>query len=153
MAHVQGSQNLVMATGEYAGRMIFSGYGAGGDPTAVAVVSDLYAIARTAGAPSESLPIAPQVPDSVSGDFTVPHYLRFVVRDRPGILAEIAVVLAKYKIGIDAVLQKPGFPESALAFVMTLEACDSALLQKALAEIARLDFHAEPPLCLPIYAD
>jgi homoserine dehydrogenase len=153
MAHVQGSQNLVMATGEYAGRMIFSGYGAGGDPTAVAVVSDLYAIARTAGAPSESLPIVPQVPDSVSGDFTVPHYLRFVVRDRPGILAEIAAALAKYRIGIDAVLQKPGFPESALSFVMTLEACDSAALQRALAEIAQLDFHVEPPLCLPIYAD
>jgi homoserine dehydrogenase len=153
MAHVQGSQNLVMATGEYAGRMVFSGYGAGGDPTAVAVVSDLYAIARTAGAPSESLPIVPQVPDSVSGDFTVPHYLRFVVRDRPGILAEIAAALAKYRIGIDAVLQKPGFPESALSFVMTLEACDSAALQRALAEIAQLDFHVEPPLCLPIYAD
>jgi hypothetical protein len=36
---------------------------------------------------------------------------------------------------------------------MTLEACDSALLNRALAEIAQLDFHAEPPLCLPIYAD
>jgi len=153
MAHVQGSQNLVMATGEYAGRMMFSGYGAGGDPTAVAVISDLYSIARTSGAPSETLPIVPQVPDTVSGDFTVPHYLRFVVRDRPGILAEIATVLAKYHIGIDAVLQKPGFPESELSFVMTLEACDSAVLHKALAEIARLDFHVKPPLCLPIYAD
>jgi homoserine dehydrogenase len=153
MAHVQGSQNMVMATGQYAGRMIFSGYGAGGDPTAVAIVSDLYSIARTAGAPSESLPDVPQVPDSVTGDFTVPHYLRFVVSDRPGILAEIAAVLAKYKIGIDAVLQKPGFPESELPFVMTLEACDSAALHPALAEIARLDFHVKPPLCLPIYSD
>jgi homoserine dehydrogenase len=152
-AHVQGSQNMVMATGEYAGRMVFSGYGAGGDPTAVAVVSDLYSIARTAGAPSETLPMVPEIPDSVSGDFTVPHYLRFTVRDRPGILAEIAVVLAKYRIGIDAVFQKPGFPESSLSFVMTLEACDSAMLQRALAEIARLDFHVEPPLCLPIYSD
>ena len=153
LAHVQGSQNMVIATGEYAGRMIFSGYGAGGDPTAVAVISDLYSIARTAGAPSETLPVVPEVPQSVSGDFTVPHYLRFVVRDRPGILADIAVILAKYKIGIDAVLQKPGFPETALAFVMTLEACDSSVLDKALAEITKLDFHAEPPLCLPIYAD
>ena len=132
MAHVQGSQNMVMATGQYAGRMVFSGYGAGGDPTAVAIVSDLYAIARTAGAPSEALPDVPEVPASVSGDFTVPHYLRFVVRDRPGILAEIAAVLAKYKVGIDAVLQKPGFPDTALSFVMTLEACDSAVLRKAL---------------------
>lgn len=153
MAHVQGSQNLVMATGEYAGRMIFSGYGAGGDPTAVAVVSDLYAIARTAGAALSGMSVVPEVPDSVSGDFTVPHYLRFVVRDRPGILAEIAAVLAKYRIGIDAVLQKPGFPESALSFVMTLEACDSAILQRAIAEIAQLDFHVQPPLCLPIYTD
>jgi len=153
IAHVQGSQNLVMATGEYAGRMVFSGYGAGGDPTAVAVVSDLYAIARAANAPSENLPIVPETPDRVSSDFTVPHYLRFVVRDRPGILAEIATVLSKYQIGIDAVLQKPGFPASSLSFVMTLEACDSAVLNRALAEIARLNFHVEPLLCLPIYAD
>lgn len=153
MAHVQGSQNLVMATGEYAGRMMFSGYGAGGNPTAVAVISDLYSIARTAGAPSETLPDVPRIPDAVSGDFTVPHYLRFVVRDRPGILAEIAAVLAKYRIGIDAVLQKPGFPEEELSFVMTLEACDSAALQRALAEITQLDFHVKPPLCLPIYSD
>ena len=153
MAHVQGSQNLVMATGQYAGRMVFSGYGAGGDPTAVAVISDLYSIARTAGAPSETLPDVPEIPDSVSSGFTVPHYLRFVVRDRPGILAEIAAILAKYRIGIDAVLQKPGFPETELSFVMTLEACDSAVLQKALTEIARLDFHVKPPLCLPIFSD
>jgi len=153
MAHVQGSQNLVMATGEYAGRMVFSGYGAGGDPTAVAVISDLYSIARTAGAPSETLPMVPEIADSVSSGFTVPHYVRFVVRDRPGILAETATILAKYQIGIDAVLQKPGFPGTELSFVMTLEACDSAVLQKALTEIARLDFHVKPPLCLPIFSD
>jgi len=153
IAHAQGSQNIVMATGEYAGRMIFAGYGAGGDPTAVAVISDLYAIARTAGAPPETLPGAAEVPDSVTGDFTVPHYLRFVVRDRPGIVAALATIFAKYGISIDALLQKPGFPHSALSFVMTLEACDSAELNRALAEIAPLDFHVEPPLCLPIFVD
>jgi len=153
VAHAQGNQNIVVATGEYAGRMIFAGYGAGGDPTAVAVISDLYSIARTAGAPPEALPGAAEVPDSVSGDFTVPHYLRFVVRDRPGIVAALAAILAKYGISIDALLQKPGFPHSALSFVMTLEACDGAVLNRALAEIAPLDFHVEPPLCLPIFND
>jgi len=117
------------------------------------VISDLYSIARTAGAPSEALPTAAQQPDSVSSDFTVPHYLRFVVRDRPGILAELAAILSKYHIGIDAVLQKPGFPASALPFVMTLEACESTVMDRALAEIARLDFHVEPPLCLPVYTE
>ena len=153
VAHAQGSQNIVMATGEFAGRVIFAGYGAGGDPTAVAVISDLYSIARTAGAPPEALPGAAEVPDSVSGDFTVPHYLRFVVRDRPGIVAALATILARYDISIDALLQKPGFPHSALSFVMTLEPCDGAVLNRALAEIAPLDFHVEPPLCLPIFND
>jgi len=153
IAHAQGNQNIVMATGEHAGRMIFAGYGAGGDPTAVAVISDLYAIARSAGAPPEALPGAAEVPDSVTGDFTVPHYLRFVVRDRPGIVAALATIFAKYGISIDALLQKPGFPHSALSFVMTLEACDSAELNRALAEITPLDFHVAPPLCLPIFLD
>jgi homoserine dehydrogenase len=153
MAHAQGSQNIVTATGEFGGKMIFSGYGAGGDPTAVAVISDLYAILRNSGAPAEALPGAAEVPDSVSGDFTVPHYLRFVVRDRPGIVASIAAILSKYEVSLDALLQKPGFPHSALPFVMTLEPCDSAVLDRALAEIARLDFHVEPPLCLPIFLD
>ena len=153
MAHVSGSKNMVMATGEYSGQMIFSGFGAGGDPTAVAVVSDLYSIARNAsasqGAPGPEL----RIPQSVSGDFTVPHYLRFVVKDRPGIVAALATVLAKHSIGIDALLQKPGFDESSLPFVMTLEACNSAVLNKALEEIARMDFHVEPPLCLPIFLE
>ncbi len=153
MAHAQGSQNIVAVTGEFGGRMIFSGYGAGGDPTAVAVISDLYAIARSTGAPREALPGAAETPDSVNGDFTVRHYLRFVVRDRPGIVAGLAAILAKYQISIDALLQKPGFPHSALSFVMTLEPCDSAVLQRALEEIARLDFHVETPLCLPIFLD
>ena len=153
MAHAQGSQNIVATTGEFAGRMIFSGYGAGGDPTAVAVVSDLYAIARSAGAPPEAMPGAVETPAAVNGDFVVPHYLRFIVRDRPGIVAAIAAVLAKHEISIDALLQKPGFPHSALSFVMTVEPCDSSLLNRALEEIAALDFHVEAPLCLPIFAD
>ena len=152
-AHVEGSKNLVTATGEFAGSMVFSGYGAGGDPTAVAVVSDLCSIARTAGAPEPALEAPAEVPASVSGDFTVPHYLRFFVNDRPGVLAALAAVLARYDIGIDAVLQKPDYPPSSLPFVMTLEACNSAILNRALEEIARLDFHTKPPLCLPIFLD
>lgn len=149
IAHVQANRNIVIATGEFAGQIALSGYGAGGDPTAVAVVSDLYAIARRAGAPAEAEPPA-EVPESVSGELTVPHYLRFVVRDRPGIVAEVATALSKHHIGIDALLQKPGYPPSALPFIMTLEACSSSVMEKALEEIARLDFHVEPPLCLPI---
>jgi homoserine dehydrogenase len=150
-AHAEGSKNMVTASGQFAGHMVFSGYGAGGDPTAVAVVSDLYSIARTAHAPQAYLQTTVETPDSVSGDFTVPHYIRFVVKDRPGIVASIATVLAKYGVSLDAVLQKPGYPHDRLPFVMTIESCSSDVLNRALAEIARMDFHVEPPLCLPIF--
>lgn len=150
IAHVQRNQNLVIATGEFAGPIVLSGFGAGGDPTAVAVVSDLYVIARQSNAaPADTGELA-ENPQSVSGDFMVPHYVRFVVRDRPGIVAEVAAVLAKFGISIDALLQKPGYPHSALPFIMTLESCSSFLLDQALDEIGRLDFHVERPLCLPI---
>lgn len=152
VAHVEGSKNLVMATGRYAGQMVFSGFGAGGDPTAVAVISDLYTIARTGSAPPTTIP-SMETPTDVSGEFTAPYYLRFVVKDRSGIIAAVATVLSRYGIGIDAVLQKPGYPHSALPFIITLETCRSSMLGCALQEINRLDFHVEPVLCMPILMD
>ena len=119
----------------------------------MAVMSDLHAILRQNKVPADRqvLPgAALQIPHTVSGEFTVPHYLRFVVRDRPGIVAEVASILSKYHIGIDALLQRPGYPRSALPFTMTLESCSSELLARALAEVGRLDFHVQPLLCLPI---
>ena len=150
VAHVQGSQNLVLASGEFAGQIALSGYGAGGDPTAVAVVSDLFSIARQSAPVQAGYQAAMETPVSVSGDFTVPHYVRFVVKDRPGIVAEVAAVFAKFGIGIDALLQKPDFARTALPFIITLEACSSAILDQALQEINSLDFHVQTPLCLPI---
>ena len=80
----------------------------------------------------------------------MPYYLRFVVHDRPGILAFIAAALARQGINLDAVLQEPGYPKDALPFVITVEACEEAGLGKAIQEIAAADFHAEPPLALPM---
>ena len=150
IAHVQRNQNLVIASGEFAGPIVLSGFGAGGDPTAVAVISDLYAIARQSNSARADTGELAEDPQSVSGDFVVPHYVRFVVKDRPGIVAEVAAVFARIGISIDALLQKPGYPHSALPFIMTLESCSSSLLDRAIEEIGRLDFHVERPLCLPI---
>jgi homoserine dehydrogenase len=149
LARVLGSQNLVVATGQYGAETVFSGYGAGGNPTAVAIVSDLLAIAqrspvRHAGAPT------PITARKVSADFTTPHYIRFTVSDRPGIIAALATIFAKHGINIDAIFQKTGFPKDQLPFVITLEACTAALMNQALAEIEALDFHVQKPLHLPI---
>ena len=59
----------------------------------------------------------------------MPYYLRFVVHDRPGILASIAAALARQGVNLDAVLQEPGYPKDALPFVITVEPCAEAALR------------------------
>ena len=154
LARVEGSQNLVMATGTYGGETVFGGHGAGGHPTAVAVVSDILAIARAkqagmsyAGQPVEKTPV---VPAKVTADFTTKHYLRFLVKDRPGIIASLATILSDCGINIDSVLQKPGCPKSHLPFLITLEECKASLVEQALHQINSLDFLVQPCLHLPI---
>jgi homoserine dehydrogenase len=148
-ARVVGAQNIVVSTGRYGGETTFSGNGAGGNPTAVAVVSDLVALARLGTTSSESM--SPALKKMLaSSQFVMPHYTRYLVRDRPGILAAISQVLATYAINVDAVLQLPGHSREALPFAITLEPCSQQALDAALAEIGKLHFLAQPPLCLPI---
>jgi homoserine dehydrogenase len=138
-----------MATGTYGGETVFGGHGAGGHPTAVAVVSDIMAIARSkqSGANYAQQPVEKTPP--VTSDFMAKHYLRFVVRDRPGIIANLAAILSEYGIYIDTVLQKPGCPKSHLPFLITLEECKASLVEKALERIDSLDFMVQPCLHLP----
>ena len=141
----EGANNVVSIYGRYGGESAFSGAGAGGPATAVAVVSDLLALThRVRHSAEEWLPGAIVAPPAR------PYYLRFVVKDRPGILAIIAAALAKQKVNLDAVLQEPGFPKDALPFVITVEACEEGALRTALDEIRKAEWHAEPPLALPM---
>lgn len=150
LARVEGGRNLVMSTGEFGGETVFAGHGAGGNPTAVAVVSDLIAIARSRqvnGAALDERDV-PELP--VSSDFVSRHYLRFTVHDEPGIIASLAVILSKLGINIDSVFQKPGYPSTKLPFVITLEPCPASLVDQAVKQISTLKFHVEPCLNLPI---
>ncbi|MBI3050434.1 MAG: homoserine dehydrogenase [Acidobacteria bacterium] len=143
-----GANNVVTIAGHYGGENSFSGAGAGGPATAVAVVSDLLSLTQRTHERGEEWPSA-----RVASPPARPYYLRFVVRDRPGILASIAASLAHQRINLDAVLQEPGYPKDALPFVITVEACEEASLKAALDEIAGSDFHAERPLALPMLFD
>jgi homoserine dehydrogenase len=150
LARVEGSQNLVMATGIYGGETVFGGHGAGGHPTAVAVVSDILAIARAKQSGDGNAGRQPEELTAVTSDFTTKHYLRFLVRDRPGIIATLATILDKHGINIDSVLQKPGCPKSHLPFLITLEECKASLVEQALQQINALDFMVQPCLHMPI---
>lgn len=150
LAQVEGGRNLVMSTGKFGGETVFSGHGAGGHPTAVAVVSDLIAIARSRQMNSAALNEGDIPSLSVSSDFTSRHYLRFTVQDEPGIIASLAAIFSRLGINIDSVFQKLGYSKSKLPFVITLEPCPASLVEKALTEIASLQFHVQPCLSLPI---
>lgn len=141
-----GASNFVTVSGRFLGEASLSGPGAGGPATAVAVVSDLLSLAARPGRdareewrPATVVPPPPR-----------PYYLRFVVRDRPGILTTIAGALERQGIDLDAVLQERGYRKDALPFVITVEPCEQAALEAALAGIAGADFHAVAPLALPM---
>ncbi len=140
-----GANNVVTIYGRYGGESAFSGAGAGGPATAVAVVSDLLALTqRTAPEVEEWIPVVLGTPPAR------PYYLRFVVHDRPGILATIAAALAREGVNVDALLQEPGYPKEALPFVITVEACEEPALLRAIEGISQEDWHAQDPVVLPM---
>jgi homoserine dehydrogenase len=145
IAWSHGTQNMVVTSGRFGGDVVFSGHGAGGEPTAVAVVSDILAVAQRSVA--VELPVRRR---EVTGEFLAPHYLRFVVDDKPGIVSAISGALAKVGANIDSLLQRPGYPKHRLPFVVTTEPCLTSVVEAAVASTAKLDCMLERPLCLQI---
>lgn len=149
-AKASGSQNLIVSTGEFGGDTMFAGQGAGGDPTAVAVLSDLMkAAAHRRNRPARAK--YAHVPEcEATLEVESSHYIRFVVRDRPGIIAALAAVFAKHGMNLHAILQKPGCDKDSLPFVITLEPCSQRSLAAAFEEIKGFDFLVEAPVSMPI---
>lgn len=145
LAWSRGTENTVLVGGRYGGDVVFSGHGAGGHPTAVAVVSDVIGIAH--GSRAVDLPSRKT---AIGGEFLLRHSIRFVVSDQPGIIAEIALALAEQEINIHAIFQKPGYGKDNLPFVVTVEPCAASALQRALARIDKMNCLLQKPLDLQI---
>ncbi|HEV2425229.1 MAG TPA: homoserine dehydrogenase [Terriglobia bacterium] len=156
LAGVRGATNGVLLVGNKGGNTLITGRGAGGGPTAVAVLSDVIEIARdvlsgAAGATPLGYTAWHAAKLAPLGGQLAAFYLRLVVRDRPGILARISGILARHRINIDSVLQEPAQSKAALPFVLTLEPSRQEQIAGALREIARLSFLAQPPLLMPFF--
>jgi homoserine dehydrogenase len=139
LAWSHGTQNMVVTSGKFGGDVVFSGHGAGGEPTAVAVVADILAVAQHSVA--VELPVRRR---EVTGEFMAPHYLRFVVDDKPGIVSGIAGTLAKVGANIDSLLQRPGYPKHKLPFVITTEPCLTSTIEKAVAALPAAPYSRRP---------
>jgi len=156
LAGVQGAYNAVWVRGHFGEDTFYYGRGAGPHPTGVAVVSDLMRVAREirCGSPNRVSPFAhPRLgeykPISVELQKSA-YYLRFRVKDRPGIIAALSAILAAKQISLDAVIQLPSEDKENLPFVITVEPTSELAIRDAVKEMQRLEFMAEPPLALPM---
>ena len=157
LAHVDGATNAVVAEGNFSGRLLFQGAGAGDGPTASAVVADLIDIARGELGAAFSVPVSEleDLPPAATGHRLGRAYLRFMVADRPGVLAEITAALRDAGVSIESLIQKgragdaEGGGSEVMVAMVTHEGPESAVSDA----VRLLDGSAslsEPPLVLHI---
>ncbi|BCI54485.1 homoserine dehydrogenase [Mycolicibacterium litorale] len=145
LASVNGAFNAVVVEAEAAGRLMFYGQGAGGAPTASAVMGDLVMAARNrvqgGRGPRESkyakLPVSP------IGNIATRYYVNMNVADRPGVLSSVAAEFAKREVSIaevrqEGVVDEGGQPCGARIVVVTHRATDAAL-SETVSALADLD--------------
>nr|AGG35711.1 homoserine dehydrogenase [Streptomyces arginensis] len=128
LSSVRGAYNAVFVESDAAGQLMFYGPGAGGSPTASAVLGDLVAVCRNrlsgATGPGESAYAALTV--SPMGDVVTRYHISLDVADKPGVLAQVATVFAEHGVSIDTVRQSGKDGEASLV-VVTHRASDAAL--------------------------
>jgi homoserine dehydrogenase len=151
LASVDGPTNAVVAEGNFVGRLLFVGRGAGDGPTASAVVADLIDIARGNRTPPFSRPAGTlnAAPAANPGGRTSRAYMRFVVADRPGVLAEITAAMRDAGVSIESLIQQGRVEEGGevLVAIVSHEGPESAVAA-ALALLEGSPSISEPPLVM-----
>ena len=154
IARVDGVFNAVVAEGDFVGRVMLEGRGAGAGPTASAVVADLIDLARGRGTPvwgaaSGALSDAPSLPME---DHVGAYYLRLMVVDQPGVIAEVTAVLRDAGISLESMLQRGRSPGEAVPVVLVTHETRESDMRAALARIAELGAVLEAPQLIRIEA-
>lgn len=156
LAHVTGATNAVVAEGNFAGRLLFQGAGAGAGPTASAIVADLIDIARgTAGTPF-SLPVAELQPMARAdpGHRVGRDYIRFTVADRTGVLAELTAAMRDAGVSIESLIQRGRADEEGEVLVaMVTHEGPERCVTRALELLEGSPSLTAAPLVLPILRD
>jgi len=143
LASIRGATNAVFIEGPSVGELLFAGPGAGGGPTATAVLGDVIDAARELLAGSQVAPRIRINPAEVVdfGAIATKWYVRLEVEDRPGVLAAVATAFGEHGVSIKAVRQE-GRGDRATLLVVTHRAPESQQ-RKAVEAIALLDVVAE----------
>jgi homoserine dehydrogenase len=152
LAHVVGSLNAVVAEGNVVGRLFFEGRGAGEGPTASAVVADLIDIARGEYGPAFAMPVASlaRLGPSPSGERRGRAYLRFMVADRPGVLAEITAAMRDAGVSIESLIQRGAASDGSVVLVMVTHECPERAVTDALERLEGSPSIAGKPMLMHI---
>ena len=152
LAQAGGALNALFIEGTRVGRIFVQGPGAGAGPTAAAVAADIADVMTAAvrpvfQAPAVSLrPFDPIDPSRMMGR----AYLRFLVKDEPGVIAAVSETLAEAGVSIESFLQKPVEDAGGVPIVLTTHAVAESVLMAAVDQIAGLPAVLERPRLLRI---
>ncbi len=152
IAHVEDVYNAVVADGDYVETTVYQGKGAGGRPTASAVVADIMDVARGDQVPTFAIPagdLAPSKPVSMERH-NGPFYICMTVRDEPGVMAEITAIFRDQAISLESMLQRGRAPGEPVPVVLTTHETEEAAMGRALAHISGLDTMVAPPRMIRI---
>jgi homoserine dehydrogenase len=152
IARVDGVNNAIEVQADFVGTTIYEGPGAGEGATASAVAGDIIDIARgqrtpTFGVPAAKLERRPFAPmDRMVG----PYYIRLMLLDEPGVIADIAACLRDQKVSVESMLQRARNPGDAVPVVLTTHEAEEGALRRALEAVDQLDAVLETPRMIRI---
>jgi homoserine dehydrogenase len=150
LGQLEGVTNMVVIEGDFVGRIVLSGPGAGEGPTASAILGDVIDIARGVVAPAFGRPAASlAAPGPAGAAADAPYYLRFALADAPGALAKVAAALGAAGISINRMRQVEHAGPEAPVLIVT-HRTGRAALDGALGEIAALDVSRAEPVAIRI---
>tara|TARA_R110001583_G_scaffold193532_1_gene362159 strand:- start:2599 stop:3903 length:1305 start_codon:yes stop_codon:yes gene_type:complete len=154
ISKVEGVFNAVALEGDYVGPVVLQGRGAGERPTASAVVADIVDIAAGRTAPVFGVP-ADRLKTNVRAPLEKhvgPYYLRLMVWDRPGVMAEVTATLAKHGVSMASMIQH-GRAETVggvVPVVFVTHETSEAGMSGALADISAFESNSQPPVLMRI---
>ena len=159
LASVHGSFNAVFVKAEAADDLMFYGRGAGGAPTASAVVGDVVTVARhnAQGCTGPAITLYNDLPKAPIEASKAAFAVRFVIHDKPGVLAAIAEEFAKRGVSINGVnqdlkptLHEPGYSGELQQLRLVTHLTDEVTLRETVEAVCRLDFVTGEPSILRV---
>lgn len=161
IAQTMGSDNIVVAEASPTGRVAFFGPGAGGGATATAVAADLVTIARGATGPVFAVPhdrIDPQ-PEITAEDTHDPYFLRLMVDDHPGVLAQVTSALGDANVSVDTIHQEPlgldadTSPGEPVQVIITTHLIPRPVIRPLIGRLAEIESVRGRPTMFPILSE